>query len=67
MCDTLKSAFNERRNIVFPKFENFDTQRQLNIQLQEQKRWLEHELEQIKLKIQTERQNPIPDPFSFDW
>ena len=47
-------------------FENF-TQRQLNIQLQEQKRWLEHELEQIKLKIQTERQNPIPDPFSFDW
>ena len=66
MCDTLKSAFNERRNI-YPKFENFDTQRQLNIQLQEQKRWLEHELEQIKLKIQTERQNPIPDPFSFDW
>ena len=50
-----------------PLFENFDTQRQLNIQLQEQKRWLEHELEQIKLKIQTERQNPIPDPFSFDW
>lgn len=45
----------------------YDHQRQLNIQLQEQKRWLEHELEQIKLKIQTERQNPIPDPFSFDW
>ncbi len=30
----------------------YDNQRQLNIQLTEQKRWLEHELEQIKLKIQ---------------
>ena len=25
----------------------YDNQRQLNIQLQEQKRWLEHELEQV--------------------
>ena len=25
----------------------YDIQRQLNIQLQEQKRWLEHELEQV--------------------
>ena len=32
----------------------YDNQRQLNIQLAEQKRWLEHELEQIKLKIQNE-------------
>jgi hypothetical protein len=26
----------------------YDNQRQLNIQLQEQKRWLEHELEQVQ-------------------
>lgn len=26
----------------------YDNQRQLNVQLQEQKRWLEHELEQVK-------------------
>ena len=26
----------------------YDNQRQLNIQLQEQKRWLEHELEQVR-------------------
>ena len=25
----------------------YDNQRQLNVQLQEQKRWLEHELEQV--------------------
>ena len=27
--------------------QKFDNQRQLNVQLQEQKRWLEHELEQV--------------------
>ncbi len=27
----------------------YDNQRQLNIQLQEQKRWLEHELEQVQI------------------
>ena len=47
--------------------QRYDHQRQLNIQLQEQKRWLEHELEQIKLKIQNERLNDMPDPFSLDW
>ena len=47
--------------------QRFDHQRQLNIQLQEQKRWLEHELEQIKLKIQNERMSDMPDPFSLDW
>ena len=47
--------------------QRFDHQRQLNIQLQEQKRWLEHELEQIKLKIQNERMSEMPDPFSLDW
>ena len=30
--------------------QKYDNQKQLNIQLAEQKRWLEHELEQIKLK-----------------
>jgi hypothetical protein len=45
----------------------YDNQRQLNIQLAEQKRWLEHELEQIKLKIQNEKMNPLPDPFALDW
>ena len=113
--------------------QKFDNQRQLNVQLQEQKRWLEHELEQvrffpyfivcqnhpfmnsitiqrrpilklnkffdtllkriilvlliqsskwitilylyiihsaifqIKLKIQNEKLNPLPDPFALDW
>jgi hypothetical protein len=28
--------------------QKFDNQRQLNVQLQEQKRWLEHELEQVR-------------------
>lgn len=28
--------------------QKYDNQRQLNIQLQEQKRWLEHELEQVR-------------------
>ena len=45
----------------------YDNQRQLNIQLAEQKRWLEHELEQIKLKIQNEKLNLLPDPFALDW
>ena len=65
----------------------YDNQRQLNVQLQEQKRWLEHELEQvgfrgqiallddiiavflfqIKLKIQNEKMQAMPDPFSLDW
>jgi len=27
--------------------QRYDNQRQLNVQLQEQKRWLEHELEQV--------------------
>ena len=27
--------------------QKYDNQRQLNIQLQEQKRWLEHELEEV--------------------
>ena len=45
----------------------YDNQRQLNIQLAEQKRWLEHELEQIKLKIQNEKMNLLPDPFALDW
>ena len=29
----------------------YDNQRQLNIQLQEQKRWLEHELEQVLIYL----------------
>ncbi len=29
----------------------YDNQRQLNIQLQEQKRWLEHELEQVQIYL----------------
>ena len=29
--------------------QRYDNQRQLNIQLQEQKRWLEHELEEVSL------------------
>ena len=33
--------------------QKYDNQKQLNIQLAEQKRWLEHELEQIKLKVVT--------------
>ena len=28
--------------------QKYDNQRQLNIQLQEQKRWLEHELEEVR-------------------
>ena len=32
--------------------QKYEGQKQLNIQLMEQKRWLEHELEEIKLKIQ---------------
>ena len=28
----------------------YDNQRQLNIQLKEQKRWLEHELEQVRFR-----------------
>ena len=47
--------------------QKYDNQKQLNIQLSEQKRWLEHELEQIKLKIQNEKMNLVPDPFALDW
>ncbi|TRY68718.1 hypothetical protein TCAL_15105 [Tigriopus californicus] len=47
--------------------QKYENQRQLNVQLQEQKRWLEHELEQVRLKIQNEKQYPMPDPFSLDW
>lgn len=47
--------------------QKYDNQKQLNIQLAEQKRWLEHELEQIKLKIQNEKMNLVPDPFALDW
>ena len=39
----------------------------LNYLIQEQKRWLEHELEQVKLKIQNDKLLQIPDPFSLDW
>ena len=47
--------------------QKYDNQKQLNIQLAEQKRWLEHELEQVKLKIQNEKMNLVPDPFALDW
>ena len=32
----------------------------------EQKRWLEHELEEIKLKIQNDKSHPLPDML-LDW
>ena len=36
------------------------------LQLMEQKRWLEHELEEIKLKIQNDKSHPLPDML-LDW
>ena len=45
----------------------YDNQRQLNIQLVEQKKWLEHELEDVKLKQQNEKIRMVPDPFALDW
>ena len=36
------------------------------MQLMEQKRWLEHELEEIKLKIQNDKSHPLPDML-LDW
>ena len=45
----------------------YDSQRHLNIQLAEQKKWLEHELEDVKLKQQNEKIRMIPDPFALDW
>ena len=47
--------------------QRYDNQKQLNNQLQEQKRWLEHELEEIKQKIQNDKQYLLPDPFMMDW
>ena len=35
--------------------QKYEGQKQLNTQLLEQKRWLEHELEEIKLKIQNDK------------
>jgi len=45
-------------NDVKQKFEN---QKQLNTQLEEQQKWLEDELEEIKLKIQNDKSHPLPD------
>ena len=38
----------------------------VSLQLMEQKRWLEHELEEIKLKIQNDKSHPLPDML-LDW
>ena len=46
--------------------QKYEGQKQLNIQLMEQKRWLEHELEEIKLKIQNDKSHPLPDML-LDW
>ena len=42
----------------------YDNQRQLNVQLQEQKRWLEHELEQVRRKMKR-KGLPRDSYFSF--
>ncbi|XP_023322812.1 BUD13 homolog isoform X2 [Eurytemora carolleeae] len=46
--------------------QKYDGQMQINLQLIEQKKWLEHELEEIKQKIQNDKINPIPDML-LDW
>jgi len=46
--------------------QKYEGQKQLNTQLMEQKRWLEHELEEIKLKIQNDKSHPLPDML-LDW
>eukprot|EP00090_Calanus_glacialis_P007611 TRINITY_DN16050_c0_g1_i1.p1 TRINITY_DN16050_c0_g1~~TRINITY_DN16050_c0_g1_i1.p1 ORF type:complete len:377 (-),score=139.92 TRINITY_DN16050_c0_g1_i1:90-1220(-) len=46
--------------------QKYEGQKQLNTQLLEQKRWLEHELEEIKLKIQNDKSHPLPDML-LDW
>ena len=50
-----------------PVKRKWDSQKHLNIQLAEQKKWLEHELEEFKLKQQNEKIRHIPDPFALDW
>ncbi|XP_040569312.1 uncharacterized protein [Lepeophtheirus salmonis] len=47
--------------------QKYENQKHLNVQLQEQKKWLEHELEQIKIKIQNDKLHPLPNSFALDW
>jgi len=46
--------------------QKYEGQKQINVQLQEQKKWLEHELEEIKIKIANDKINQVPDML-LDW
>ena len=58
--------YNDGSDTNYEESKDADDEDDVPVQLMEQKRWLEHELEEIKLKIQNDKSHPLPDML-LDW
>ena len=59
-------SYNDSSDTNYVESKDDDDEDDVPVQLMEQKRWLEHELEEIKLKIQNDKSHPLPDML-LDW
>ena len=60
------NVYNDESDTNDVEYKDADDEDDFPVQLMEQKRWLEHELEEIKLKIQNDKSHPLPDML-LDW